>query len=76
MIDERDNIGLQFLNAINDIIFKIIPTLLQGFFQLVIELFNRVKDTFLPIIIDVVNIAFKTILSFLQQNNENRTNNS
>lgn len=76
MIDERDNIGLQFLNAINDIIFKIIPTLLQGFFQLIIELFNRVKDTFLPIIIDVVNIAFKTILSFLQQNNENRTNNS
>ena len=76
MIDERDNIGLQFLNAINDIIFKIIPTLLQGFFQLIIELFNRVKDTLLPIIIDVVNIAFKTILSFLQQNNENRTKNS
>ena len=65
MIDEKDNIGLQFMNSIYQILFNIIPTLLQGFFQLIIQLFNRVKDTLLPVIIEVVNIAFKTILSYL-----------
>jgi len=65
MTDERDNIGLQFMNSIYQILFNIIPTLLQGFFQLIIQLFNRVKDTLLPVIIEVINMAFKTILSYL-----------
>ena len=65
MIDEKDNIGLQFMNSIYQILFNIIPTLLQGFFQLIIQLFNRVKDTLLPVIVEVVNMAFKTILSYL-----------
>ena len=65
MIDEKDNIGLQFMNSIYQILFNIIPTLLQGFFQLIIQLFNRVKDTLLPVIIEVINMAFKTILSYL-----------
>ena len=65
MNDERDNIGLQFMNSIYQILFNIIPTLLQGFFQLIIQLFNRVKDTLLPVIIEVINMAFKTILSYL-----------
>ena len=65
MTDERDNIGLQFMNSIYQILFNIIPTLLQGFFQLIIQLFNRVKDTLLPVIVEVINMAFKTILSYL-----------
>ena len=64
MIDERDNIGLQFLNGIYQILFNFIPTLLGGFFQLLVELFYRIKDTLFPIIQETIKLAFKTIFKF------------